>query len=258
MTVPPPDYAAARAEVLAALAAGGPPPPEPVTAQAPGVLRPVPAQLSAKLASRVRAGLSPTGSEPSRPRLAKLVRPSAGLVVLDAIVLGVCVAQGRTALAVGAALLLALFAGVAVVGVVLTARDPLRVSAADRSQLAAAATWQSSAAGPIDSPAHRLVAAAATAAERVASSQAWLDTRIDLLPVDLCAVLDSVAAAWAASADGEPAQTAVELVVRLVAFADLLEAPLDPAARERLDVLADQLREHTAQTAHTARRFGEP
>lgn len=140
-------------------------------------IKPLPADIAAKVQARAQAGLDPVGSDsPSSGTMRRVVVPSAVLALLDAVLLVIALVAGNGVLAVVAAVLLIVFAAVAVLGRRATSGDSLRLTAADRLAIAGAGRWTSSQAwsGPVASTQEcALVVAAARAAQRVVSSPQW-------------------------------------------------------------------------------------
>lgn len=187
----PPDLSAARAEVLA-FVAGSPMAQNPPRAVAVAPLRPLSPELEAKLAAR--AGAPAAGHDNLG---ARVVLPSALLALLDAIGVVVGIVAGHYVLAVVAAVLFVPLAALAIAGARLAARDPLRLSVADRRAIATASRWQSKQAwtGSLAYCQERgVVIAAARVAERIAHSPAWRSGRIDeqRIHLDLAAELDQI------------------------------------------------------------------
>lgn len=189
-----PDLTAAR-ETVMAIVLGSPMAGNPPTAHAVTPLRRLPAELEAKLSSR--AVLPATAEERGGRVLARVVVPSAVLAVLDAVLVVAGIATGQYALAVVAAVLLVVLITLVIRGARFAARDPLRLTAAERRAITRACTWQSSRAwtGPLATCKERgLVIAAARAAERIARSPAWRSGRLDeqRLRLDLGSELDQI------------------------------------------------------------------
>ncbi len=187
-----PDLTTARAVVMATVA-GSPMARTPsVTAAAP--LRALPAALEAKLATRAVSADGGSGQGRVRQRV---VVPSAGLAVIDAVGIAVGLASGHYALAAVAAVLFVPLAALAAFGARFAARDPLRLTTAERRAIRAACRWQSRQewTGPLSSCAERgLVIAAARATERIARSSTWRTGRLDeqRLRLDLGNELDQI------------------------------------------------------------------
>lgn len=189
-----PDLTAAR-EMVMAIVAGSPMAGNPPTAQAVAPLRRLPAELEAKLASR--AVLPATTEAPGARVMSRVVVPSALLAVLDAALVVAGIVSGHYVLAVVAAVLLVALIALTILGARVAARDPLRLTAADRRAIARASTWQSVQpwTGPLATCQERgLVIAAARAAERIVRSPAWRSGRLDeqRIRLDLGSELDQI------------------------------------------------------------------
>src|SRR3954452_24348287 len=254
---PPPDLSYERSEVLAIIAGSPMSPPAP-NANGPSPLRPVPPVLEAKLANRAAAGLEPSGT--SYPRAGvwpRVVAPSGALAAADAVGIIAAAATGHALLAVLAAVLFVPLAAIAALGARFAARDPLRLSAADRKAIAAASRWESRQdwTGPFEFGTERgLVIAAARTAERIAGSPAWRSGRLDdqRVRLDLAFELDQIDdqahriavtrhAQGSVSPGAAPvADTAWEAALDRVAALSAYANELDGNAQRRRDELARQ------------------
>jgi hypothetical protein len=173
---PEPDLRLARADVLAIIA-GSPRAPHPPAANALAPLRPLAAELAAKLAARVDAGLAALGATSPRSRVwPRVVLPSSLLAAVDAVLLVVAVVTGHVVLAVVTAVLFVGFVALAALGARFARTDPLRLTPAERQAVGAASQWRSTQdwTGPLATSEERgLVMAATRAAERIARGSAW-------------------------------------------------------------------------------------
>jgi hypothetical protein len=212
---PEADLTRARASVLALIAGSGGSPTAPsLEAEAP--LRQLPADTAETIAARSAAGLTPIGRDhPRSGTWRRVVGPSAGLAVLDAVAVVVAAAKGSTILAIAAGVIFVVFAGMAISGARFATSDPLRLGTADRRAVDAARRWKSRQdwSGPLAFCSERgLVIAALEAARRIARSAAWTSGQLDAhrARLDLATELDQIDAqshAVAASRYGGPGAT---------------------------------------------------
>jgi hypothetical protein len=221
----PPDLTRARQDVLALIAGSALGRHPHLEAAAP--LRSLPPQLEAKLAA---------GPASPADLGRRVVGPSAGLAVLDAVAVAVAIGTGHVVLAIVAAVLFVPLAVLAVLGT----RYGNSLTVADRTRVMAASRWRSRQKwdGPVGLGRERgLVIAAVAAAARIAASPGWRSGRLDeqRVRLDLATELDQIddqahriAVARVAGA-GDPAaeETAwaavLDRVAALTAYADELD-----------------------------------
>jgi hypothetical protein len=230
----PPDLTRARQDVLALVAGSALNKHPHLEASAP--LRTLPPQVEAKLAAT---------SAPDLGR--RVVGPSAGLAVLDAVAVVVAIATGHVVLAIVAAVLFVPLAVLALLG----RRYGNRLTVADRARIMVASRWRSHQNwdGPLGLGRERgLVLAAVAAAARIAATPGWRSGRLDeqRVRLDLATELDQIddqahrIAVARVTATGDPAAeeaawtAALDRVAALTAYAD----ELDGSAQRRREAVA--------------------
>lgn len=186
----------AKQAVLATIAGATGLTPPSIKARTP--IKPLPPGTGGRIAARVQAGLDPLGTNyPRSATSRRVVLPSAGLAVLDVVAFGIALAAGETVLAVVAAVLFVVLAGVALAGRRYVGGDPLRLTARDRLAFVNAGRWSSVQqwTGPIAFTREcALMVAAARAGQRVVASSSWSSGRLadSGVQLALAAELDQV------------------------------------------------------------------